>query len=480
MKRDDLHPDLQIEYDDNRGYGVEKLPDPAYQHMWFVVPKPLPRSMKEIFSGVSTQELHRVLGRSNRVLNSLKPLSEMTKLDSLIARLIIRQEAVASSRMEGTNATIDEVFSAGAGDSNPSGDVRSVVGYAKAMEQLIASIHENQYETLDTALFKNLHRAIVEGDDSFVGIPGEFRHPGGIREVVFIGGLGRKENSTYNPAPSKHVARLMADFIAWLKDEELQNVILGEGLPLPVRMAVGHAYFETIHPFPDGNGRVGRMIWPIQMMLEGKAPLHLSRFIDAHKDGYYEGLKAWQQKLKIMPFLEYLGEAMEESLRETTETRKAIEMLPERWQGKLSVKKGSAASRILPHLMEHPIMSAEDVIRLLNVSLPAATGALKQLAQAGILKEKSGRQRKQKYAAEDVLSILSRPFGSDPNDILSLLDRESTVPKRAIASVKDQGSVDVIFCQGLDGRGCRQVPPVRLRGASRRKRGVCSLCDPAK
>jgi Fic family protein len=418
MRREDLHPDLQTEYDEIRGYGVEKLADPAFHNMWFVVPKPLPRSMSELFRGIPTKEIHRVIGRSNRVLNNLKPISEMTRLDKLVARLIIRQEAVASSRMEGTHATIDEVFGADTTSNEVRGDVRSVVGYAKAMEELILNIRENQYDALSISLFQKLHQAIVEGDDSFVGTPGALRQPGSIKEIVYIGGLGRRENSTYNPAPARHVERLMADLITWLKDEELQNMILGEGLPLPVRMALGHAFFEAIHPFPDGNGRVGRMIWPIQMMLEGKAPLHLSGYIEANKDGYFEGLKAWQQKLQIMPLLEYLGEAMEESLREATDTLKAIESLPDRWQSKLSSKKGSAAHRLLPLLMEHPVVSADDVIRLLNVSLPAATGALKQLEQVGILKETTGRQRKQKFATLDVLSILSRPFGTDPMTVL--------------------------------------------------------------
>ncbi|MCX6131301.1 MAG: hypothetical protein NTX25_19855, partial [Proteobacteria bacterium] len=109
MKRDELHSQLNIEYDPKLGYGIEKIDHPDYQNIWFVVPRPLPSTQDDL-KALPRKELTSLLSKARRVLNEAQPFSEMDEIDRLVALLITRQEALASSRIEGTYSTIDEVF----------------------------------------------------------------------------------------------------------------------------------------------------------------------------------------------------------------------------------------------------------------------------------------------------------------------------------------------------------------------------------
>ncbi len=423
MKRDELHKRLNIEYDPKVGYGIEKIDNPNYQNIWFVIPPPLPHS-QDYLKALPRKELTHLLSKARRVLNESQSFSEMDDTDRLVALLITRQEAVASSRIEGTYSTIDEVFANPELDDEQeyTSDTLSVIGYARAMEELIIKISKEKFSGINNELFKKIHRAIIALESRYDGIPGEYRTPGKPGSIVLIGGLRRKEESTYNPAPPRHVESLMNNFIAWLSDPVIQeDDDAGMGIPLPLRMTIGHAHFEAIHPFMDGNGRVGRMIWPMQMILAGLAPIHLSGFIEANKDGYYDGLKAFQKRLNPLPLLDYIGDALVGSHAEALKTKDAIKKLPNEWKAKITARRHSTAESLLPHLIATPVIGVQEVIAKLKVSLPTAVAALKQLEKDGIVTEKSGRQRKQKYAAEEVLAIIGRSYGVSPQDALDLL-----------------------------------------------------------
>ncbi|MCX6130403.1 MAG: hypothetical protein NTX25_15240 [Proteobacteria bacterium] len=125
-----------------------------------------------------------------------------------------------------------------------------------------------------------------------------------------------------------------------------------------------------------------------------------------------------------MPLLDYIGDALVGSHAEAQRTKEAIRNLPIDWNKRITARRNSAAERLLPHLIASPVMSAQDVMTRLNVTLPAAVAALKHLEKDGIIREKSGRQRKQKYAAEEVLAIVGRSYGVSPADALALLQEK--------------------------------------------------------
>jgi Fic family protein len=482
VKKEDLHPDLQQPYTQTRGYGLQKINDPAYQNIFFVIPKPPPKSMAELTKGLPRTELLSALSKANKVLNDLKPLGEMDEIDRLVAGLILRQEALSSSKIEGTFSTIDEVFAPTPGASY---DAMSVASYAKVMEEILATAARKE-KILSIGLLKKMHKAIIAGDDSYNGIPGQFRGarlpdarlPG---DIVLIGGLRRKEQSIYNPAPPEHVGWLMERFMDWLTDDLIQPYSGSwDALQLPAAMAVGHAHFEAIHPFSDGNGRVGRMLWPIQMIMSEKAPIMLSSFIDAYKEEYYEGLKAYQQKLTVLPFLDYLGDAIQYSKREHDKTKTAIAALPGAWRKKLKAREGSSAVRLLTFLLSSPVMTTGDAAKALAVSIPAAWNALSDLEKAGIVLPKDSVGKGKKFYATDVLAILSRPFGVDPEEYLILqkqMAEWNTLGRNAV-----QMSTQILkdgYCHGPNGKGCKRNPPTKLQ-KDRLKLGICSYCMPRK
>jgi Fic family protein len=156
----------------------------------------------------------------------------------------------------------------------------------------------------------------------------------------------------------------------------------------------------------------------MQMLMSGIAPIYISGFIEAEKSGYMDGLKAYQQKLNIMPLLEFIADALVSSKREEEASRTALKLLPESWAQRSKVRKGSSAERILSELLAHPVMSAEQASQILQVSLQAALTGLQRLEEDGILKVLTKTQRRKKWAAHEVLTILKRPFGQSPTEAI--------------------------------------------------------------
>lgn len=425
MRIQDLHPDLSQQFSYDRKFGVLKSDVGGYENIYFVIPRPLPVSKTDsVIAKMPNTLLRRASVKAFAAINSQKNLEEMDGTDRLISRLIHRQEALSSSRIEGTFSTIDEIFNTESSmrthDSQThKTDALSILSYAKVMDLIFERVKDEKEKGITLSLFNQIHSAIVSSDPSYYAVPGELRTPGKDGAIVQISRSFRKEESTYNPAPPQHVKWIMEDFVAWLADVNIREEgDAGLGISLPIRMALAHAHFEAIHPYPDGNGRVGRLIWPIQMILSGIAPIHISGYIEAEKEGYYEGLKAYQQRLDPLPLINYLAEALASSKIEEEMTRSAIRELPNAWFERVRPRKGSTADRILPLLLSLPILSAEETTAELGVSLPAALAGLESLQKAGILEESTGRQRRKKWVAREVLTVLNRPYGLSPKDAL--------------------------------------------------------------
>jgi Fic family protein len=203
--------------------------------------------------------------------------------------------------------------------------------------------------------------------------------------------------------------------MAWLKDEEL--IELGEagmGIPLAARMAISHSHFEAVHPFPDGNGRVGRILMTLQMAAHGLTPLYLSGFIEEEKSHYSQALQEAQKKLRYGKIVELICQAIIESHKEAQRTKQLISGLPTSWQERAGFRDQSAARRILKHLISHPIFTARDIARILKISPPAANRAANQLLEKKIVRQRSQGNWGRVFAAEEVIELLSRRFGEDP------------------------------------------------------------------
>jgi len=414
MRIAELTDRIRAKYTAKRGYGIAKVADAEYQNIWFVVPPPPPKKPPSKLPLAA-------LKRAYDVQDQIPEIGAEDELDRFIALLFQRREALSSSRMEGTWSTIDHVLTPA--ENLEASDIRSetasIRGYAAGLEDNVARVLNDGYSVFTTAFVQSLHEMIVTKDPTFDGTPGAIRSQGDHRSVVLIGGL-RKEDSVYNPAPPEHTRRCFEEVMAWYRDDLLaESGDMGlNGMTLAIRLAIGHAHFEAVHPFQDGNGRVGRMLWPFQMVLAGIAPLYLSGFVEAHKAEYGEALGIAQKKLDYAPIIEFICEAMSSSHAEARTTKAALLQLPGEWGQRAKPRKGSTAQRSLPLLIKSPIMTANELKNELNVSFEAANNALKSLATAGIIRERTGDGRNRIFAAEEVLELIGRSFGEDAESAL--------------------------------------------------------------
>lgn len=415
MKREELAGPLRSSYSKKRGFGSVKIAEKGYENVWFVVPPPPPRTPP-------TELPLRALAKASEALARQSGLAALTGVDRLISYYFVQREAVESSRLEGTWSTIDHVLTPGdaLGSGDEADDRQSVRGYAHALETQLgraAELREAVF-TLDTVL--QIHREIVTKDPRFRGEPGVLRTPGRPGCVVQIGGSFRKEGSIYNPAPPEFVAASLGEVLGWLADEDLaQRGDAGVGgLTLPVRLALAHAHFESVHPFSDGNGRVGRALWPLQMACADRTPLYLSGFVEAYRDDYGRALQAAQKRLSYGEIIEFVCEAIVRSDAEASATRAAIEGLPARWRARARFRAGSTSLRALELLQRLPIVTIARVVNELRVTKEAARLALDQLQERGVARNRGRAGRSQVFAAEELIALLARPFGSSLDEAL--------------------------------------------------------------
>lgn len=410
MTRDELTGTLRKEFREGADCGVEKVDTPGFENIWFVVP---PAPPLEIPPGLP----YEAIARANAVLTRLPSLDEMDATDRLVSYLFTRREAVQSSRLEGTWSTVDNVLTPARGHAAGEGKSAnlSVRGYAAALERRFQSAADFKERIFTLKLVCGLHRDIVSMDPNFMGEPGALRTLERLEDVVQIGGGYRKEESVYNPAPPRRVRRCLDETLAWLSDEDLaQRGDAGiSGFTLAVRLAIGHAHFEAVHPFSDGNGRVGRALWPLQMIAAGRAPLYLSGYVEAEKARYGHALQRAQKRLDYAPLVGFVCEAVYRSDIEARITKDTLADLPRRWRERAKFRAGSAASRALEALVEHPIITAPILVKKLGVSKQAINIALGKLVKRGVLRRRGRSGREVIYAAEELISLLSRNFGDD-------------------------------------------------------------------
>ncbi|MBF0208944.1 MAG: Fic family protein, partial [Oligoflexia bacterium] len=249
---------------------------------------------------------------------------------------------------------------------------------------------------------------------------GKVRETGQPGDVVWIRGKTPQiEDSLYNPVSARHVERCLKEIIEWYSDAKfVQLGDAGMGMPLVARMAIGHAHFEAIHPFSDGNGRVGRMLFTLQMACSGKLPIYLSGYIEEQKGEYGEVLQEAQKKLNYAPVVEFFAKAIIASNREALVTRKEIQLLPSTWKARGRFRKNSTAEHALSWLTANPIFTVKQLRNQFSVSAQAANTAVDFLRKHAIVRERTSSERNRVFAAEEVIYLLSRRFGTDPKEAL--------------------------------------------------------------
>lgn len=358
------------------------------------VPDPLPPTNLHL-----SDSALRALDRATLALGRLDAISALVPDPGLFLYGYVRREAVLSSQIEGTQSSLSDLLmyelheSAGV----PLEDVVEVSNYVSALEHGLGRLRESF--PLSNRLIREVHGALLARGRGADKSPGEFR-----RSQNWIGGT-RPGNAHFVPAPAEEVEACMADLERFLHSPPP----LGSAL---IRAALAHVQFETIHPFLDGNGRVGRLLITLVLHECGaleRPLLYLSLFLKQHRARYYALLDAVRQDGAWEDWLLFFFEGVEETASGAVTTARRIDEVFARDRAAvrgLGVQ-GRAGDGALAALTERPMVRVSDVARRARLSYPTARKGLATLERLGIAREVTGRQRDRVFAYGAYLALLT-------------------------------------------------------------------------
>jgi len=358
------------------------------------IPEPLPPEPPINLAG----ELQHWLSQADRALGRLDGSIQTLPHPDLFVAMYVRKEAVLSSQIEGTQSSLQDLLAAEASIFAPERptDVDEVVNYVRAMKYGLARLEDLP---VSVRLIREIHAELMQGVRGQHLTPGEPRTsqnwigPGGctLAEAIFV------------PPPPHEVARLLGDLELFLHDEA--------PLPLLIKIGLAHAQFETIHPFLDGNGRVGRLLITFllcerEVLL--KPVLYLSHYFKQHRQEYYDCLQAVRDEGDWERWLLFFLRGLYDVSQQATETARQILLLRERHRELITDKLGRAAGnghRLLEQLYTTPIVSVTEVQDLIGTTYPAANNLMRQFAKYGLVREMTGQRRHRRFVYQDYISL---------------------------------------------------------------------------
>jgi Fic family protein len=336
-------------------------------------------------------------------LGRLDGVSAMVPDPQLFLYSYIRKEALLSSQIEGSQSTLSDLLQHEAGGSPgaPTDDVAEVSTYIKALESGLARLREGL--PLSLRLICEIHAILLSGGRGHRMAPGEFR-----RSQNWIGG-SRPGNARFVPPPPD---RLMDCLGPWEKFLHGDPVRVN---PL-VKAALAHVQFETIHPFLDGNGRLGRLLITFIFCAENvlaQPLLYLSLYFKENRDRYYDLLQRVRVEGCWEEWLKFFFTGVRETAESAVSTTRRLLALFESDRARAGAAKGAATViRLHDHLRTHPHISAAGITKSLEITVPTAQAAINELVKAGILRELTGGTYNRRYVYAAYLNILSE--GTEP------------------------------------------------------------------
>ena len=314
----------------------------------------------------------------------------------------VRKEAVLSSQIEGTQSSLSDLLAFEADKQVSSDDLRETSNYVSAMTHGLTRLREGF--PLSSRLIRDIHRELLASGRGSLKDPGEFR-----RSQNWIGGT-RPGNAIFVPPPPHLVDELMSDLEKYLHDDS-------DPLPLLLRAGLAHVQFETIHPFLDGNGRVGRLLITFILCAGGALTqpiLYLSLFLKQHRSRYYELLQAVRTKGVWEDWLEFFLDGIATTAAQAAQTAQAMRALFQKDKDVLTQagRQGMAAIRVIEAMQTQPVTSAKTLVEQAGLSLPTVGRAIETLQKIGMIDEITGKQRDRIYAYTDYIALLNS--GAEP------------------------------------------------------------------
>lgn len=338
-----------------------------------------------------------LLGQAENALGRLQGSVGRMVNPYLIARPLLRREAILSSRMEGTRTTAARLVSLEAeAVTTTDPETREVANYVDAMNHGVALL---EHLPLCMRLVRELHEKLLGG------VRGAEETPGEVRRVQNFIGHSNLASARVAPPPPDRLEPLLRDFEEYLDVADSQD-----GPPLLVRMAMAHYQFETVHPFRDGNGRVGRLLIPLTLLAHGRMStptLYVSGYLEQHKRSYVDLMLQASQTGNFVPWIEFFLEAMRCAAEESSRRADHLIHLRERYREKLHEARSSALTlKLVDALFELPLMTTQRAMRVLDVTAATAGQHLNRLVEARILSEITGRKRDRQFVAPELLAAL--------------------------------------------------------------------------
>lgn len=363
---------------------------------WAFVPNPLSPELKW------TPDLIVALSEADRALGELAGLGRSLVNPHLLVRPFVRREAVLSSRIEGTQASLQDVFAYEARQMalfEANSDVGEVVNYVRALEYGLDRLAKLP---LSLRLIREIHARLMKGMRGEHLTPGEFR-----RSQNWIGPAGSTiESAPYVPPPVDEMAHALDAFEKFLHEPT--------GLPPLIRLGLIHYQFEAIHPFLDGNGRVGRLLISLLLCAWGLLPqplLYLSAYFEASRSAYYDHLLAVSQSGAWEGWLSYFLAGIASQSRDAIERIYRLQDLREKYRQRFQT--GRAAARLLQVvdlLFASPLITARQIEKSLKIDFTMAQRYINQLVKAGLLREVTGRARNRIYRADEIIGTIDQPL----------------------------------------------------------------------
>jgi len=363
------------------------------------VPPPLPPT-----PSVELPRLYRQLENANRALGRLDGVTSILPDTPLFLYMYVRKEALLSSQIEGTQSSLSDLllFENEEAPGVPIDDVQEVSSYVAAMEHGLERIRAGF--PISLRLIRELHNILLSKGRGSSKQPGEFR-----RTQNWIGGT-RPGNALFVPPPPELVMELMSHLESFIHDDKVE-------IPSLIKAGLVHVQFETIHPFLDGNGRLGRLLITFILCAQGilKEPImYLSLYFKSHRSRYYELLQGVRERGDWEAWLEFFLDGITETSLQAADAAREILNLFETDRIHIERLGRPAASALRVHqlLQQKPIINIPDAAKKLGISVPTITKSVQHLEDLRIVREITGKQRGRVFAYGGYLDILSR--GTEP------------------------------------------------------------------
>ena len=342
---------------------------------------------------------------ANRALGRLDGLTTVLPSTSLFVYMYVRKEAVLSSQIEGTQSSMSDLLLHEVEGSSgvPLDDVEEVSNYVAAMTHGLARLKDNF--PISLRLLKEIHGVLLSKGRGSDKTPGEFR-----RSQNWVGGT-RPGNALYVPPPMNELMNCLGPLELFLHDKP-------ERTPLLLKVALAHVQFETIHPFLDGNGRLGRLLITLLLCAEGalsQPVLYLSLHFKKNRERYYECLQQVRTHSRWEQWLRFFLEGVHATSQQAVVTAKALLTLFEQDRQRLSQNTGrrvGSALQLHDVLQKHPIISITTAARLSGLSAPTVSAVLEEMIKLSMVRELTGRQRSRLFCYGPYVDILAE--GTEP------------------------------------------------------------------